>query len=140
MNEEKIIRKSAKILNRGMITILTTIDANNVPNTRALLKAKNEGINKVWFTTNTSSRKVKEIRNNSDACIYAYTRIPFRGVTLQGNIRIVEDMEIKKRFWKNSMKTYYKLGVNDPDYTLLCFETNNVTYYVNQFSKTIKIG
>lgn len=96
MDEEKIISKSVKMLNRCMITILTTIDENNVPSTRALLKVKNEGVNKVWFTTNTSSRKVKEIRNNSYASIYAYTHIPFRGVTLQGNIHIVEDMEIKK--------------------------------------------
>lgn len=134
-----MISKAEKILNRCMVTILTTIDKDNVPNTRALLKVKNQGVDKVWFTTNTSSRKVKEIRDNSNACIYAYTRVPFRGVTLQGNIYIVEDLEIKKSFWKNSMKTYYTLGVTDPDYTLLCFETNSIAYYVNQFSKTFQI-
>lgn len=48
-------------------------------------------------------------------------------------------MEQKRKFWRKSYIQYYKQGVTDPDYTLLCFKTKNVTYYLNQQTKTITL-
>lgn len=138
MENIDFLKKCEKLIKRSMLAVLTTMD-NNVPNTRALLKAKNEGVKKIWFTTNTSSRKVKQIKANSNSSVYFYTRIPFRGITLQGNIRIIDDMEQKQRFWRKSYIQYYKQGVTDPDYTLLCFEAETVTFYFNQHTTTIKL-
>lgn len=139
MENNNILKKCERLVRRSLLAVLTTLDKNNVPNTRALLKAKNEGISRIWLTTNTSSRKVNEIKENTKRSVYFYTRIPFRGITLQGNIRIVDDMEQKQKFWRKSYIQYYKQGVTDPDYTLLCFETETVTYYFNQRTETIKL-
>lgn len=128
----KAKKKCEKLLRKCHMMTLTTININGIPNSREMLKADAEGLNKIWFTTNTSSRKVKEIIENSNACVYIFTRIPFRGVTIQGKISIITDMEEKRNKWKNSYKEFYKKGVTDPDYTLLLFETENISYYFNQ--------
>jgi len=135
---EKIIKKCEKMIKRCFLMTLTTIDDKGVPNTREMLKAGLDGMDKIWFTTNTSSRKVGEISKNENACVYIFSRIPFQGITIQGRIKIIDDMEKKKKIWKKAYYEYYKKGVEDPDYTVLLFEIDNIVYYCNQKTYRIK--
>lgn len=80
----------------------------------------------IYFTTNTSSRKVAQIRNNNKVCLYFCIPKSFKGVSATGTIEEVIDMEVKKDFWQTSWTMYYQKGVTDPDYTLLKFTSKHL--------------
>lgn len=75
----------------------------------------------IYFTTNTSSRKVKQIRENHNVCLYFCLPKKFKGISATGTIEEVTDMRIKEDFWHKTWLMYYHKGAHDPDYTLLKF-------------------
>ena len=77
----------------------------------------------IYFTTNTSSRKVRQLRANNKACLYFVLPKKFKGVSAIGTIEEVTDQYVKEDFWQTGWYIYYHKGAKDPDYTLLKFTT-----------------
>lgn len=75
----------------------------------------------IYFTTNTSSRKIRQIRENNNVCLYFVLPKKFKGISAIGTIEEVTDMDMKKDFWQTVWLMYYHKGPTDPDYTLLKF-------------------
>ena len=60
--------------------LISYIDEEGYPVTKAMLKPRERrGIKEFWFTTNTSSNKVKCFRKNPKASIYFVDKRYFRG-------------------------------------------------------------
>ena len=99
----------------------------NLANPKKFPKLKDKAITAdgdtvtVYLTTNTSSRKIKQIRENNKVCVYFCIPEKFKGISAIGTIEEVTDMEIKKDFWQTGWLIYYHKGASDPDYTLLKF-------------------
>jgi len=120
------------IFDKQKITYLSSVDESGFPNTRAMLSPRvREGINTFYFTTNTSSIKVKEFINNPNACIYVCDNRFYRGVTLKGKVTVLQDRKSKELIWKPEDVMYYKDGIDDPDYSVLKFEAISGEYYSN---------
>jgi general stress protein 26 len=112
---------------------LTNIDKNGFPSTRAMLNLKNpkeypglvdiheaeENPLTVFMSTNTSSRKFAEIRQDGKACLYYCEPEKSRGVLLQGTVEIITDNGLRQKAWQKGWEIYYPAG--DDDYTLLRF-------------------
>ena len=112
---------------------LTTIDGDGFPQTRAMLNLRNrrqwpalvevfqghESDLLLYFSTNTSSAKMTQIRANPKVSVYFCRPGEFHGLMLTGTIEIVTDRPLKRRLWQAGWERYYPHGVDDPDYTLL---------------------
>jgi general stress protein 26 len=110
------------------------------PNMKAMLAPRvREGIRTFYFTTNTSSRRVAQYRDNPKACIYFCDRRFFRGVMLKGSMEVLEDSESKEMIWRDGDTMYYPLGVTDPDYCVLKFTADSGRYYSNFKSEDFEI-
>lgn len=111
---------------------LSYVDAEGFPTSRAMLRPRERaGIRTFWLTTNTSSRKVKALRENPRASIYFVDSRFFRGVSLSGTVEVLEDAESKARIWRDGDTMYYPGGVTDPDYCVLRFTAVRGRYYSN---------
>lgn len=77
----------------------------------------------IYFTTNTSSRKVRQLRENNKVCLYFVLPKKFKGVSAIGTIEEVTDQTVKEDFWQTGWYIYYHKGPTDPDYTILKFTT-----------------
>lgn len=107
---------------------------------KAMLKPRErQGIKVFWFSTNTSSNKVKFFRENPKASIYFMDRRFFRGVSLTGTVEVLETSEAKERIWREGDTMYYKGGVTDPDYCVLKFTAIKGRYYSNFHSEDFEI-
>ena len=91
------------------------------PSIKAMLVSRREGNSIFYFDSNNSAQSVARWKENPSACIYFYNRLIYRGVMLSGTMEIINDMALKERHWKPSMKAIYKGGVTDPDYCILKF-------------------
>ena len=138
-----VLEKSFDIVTGTECCVLTTIDGNGMPNSRALLNLANPGMYpgladfiserkdslSVYFSTNTSSQKIQHIRECPKVSAYYFLTNPYRGVMLQGNIKIIGDREVKDRLWQDDWTLYYPEGRLDPDYSVLSLSPSYVKYY-----------
>jgi general stress protein 26 len=120
------------LIDKQGVAFIASVGADGFPNMKAMLPPrKREGIKSFWFTTNTSSMRVSQYRENSKACIYFYDKRFFRGVMLRGTMDVLEDAASKEMIWQDGDTLYYPGGLTDPDYCVLKFTTQNGRYYSN---------
>jgi len=129
MQQEEAVREALSLANRSSIAMLGTNGDNGYPNIKAMLKMENEDLKTIWFSTNTSSRRVAQLNRDSKACVYFVDFDQRKGLMLVGNIEVLQDIESKKRLWSEGAERYYPLGVTDPDYSVLRFTAQWGNYY-----------
>lgn len=121
-----------KMIDKAGTSFLAYLDDEGYPITKAMLKPRErDGIKTLWFSTNTSSNKVKCLKANSKASVYFVDKRFFRGVSLVGTVEVLETAEAKQRIWRDGDTMYYKEGVTDPDYCVLKFTARKGRYYSN---------
>ena len=133
LDDKEIRKASLMLLESADGAYLTTIDHEGYPQTRCMFNLRNkEQFPKlidmfkdhqddfmILFTTNTSSAKVSQIKENSGVCIYYCKPGEFHGLMLSGNIEILDDPRVKEQLWHDGWERYYATGPNDPDHTVL---------------------
>ena len=108
-----------------------SVDEDGIPNIKAMLAPRERDGAVLYFSTNTSSMRVKQYLANEKASVYFYHRGRFRytGVMLKGTMRVLTDPETKERIWRPGDTMFYKKGVTDPDYCVLRFTAESGRYY-----------
>ncbi|WP_186422782.1 pyridoxamine 5'-phosphate oxidase family protein [Lacrimispora celerecrescens] len=128
------------LIGKQGISFISSLDDEGFPNTKAMLPPrKRDGIKTFYFTTNTSSMRVKQFRSNPKACIYFCDKRFFRGVMLKGIMEVLEDIASKEMIWQEGDTIYYPKGVTDPDYCVLKFTAQTGRYYANFSSENFMI-
>lgn len=128
MSNDKIL----SFIKKQKVAFIASIDKNGFPNQKAMLKPRKiEGIKNYYFSTNTSSMRVAQYRDNPKASIYFYHKglIKYKGVMLIGTMEVLKDAAIKQELWKIGDKMFYPKGVNDSDYCVLKFTAQEGRYY-----------
>ena len=129
-----------KMIDKSSTSFVSYVDEDGYPITKAMLKPrKRNGIGEIWFSTNTSSDKVRYFRKNNKASIYFIDKRYFRGVSLIGTIEVLETVEAKEMIWQTGDEMFYKEGVTDPDYCVLKFTAHKGRYYSNFKSENFDI-
>lgn len=128
------------LIDKSPLTQICYIDADGYPITKAMLKPRErEGIKTFWFSTNTSSNKVKCFLRNPKSSIYFIDRRFFRGISLAGYVEVLQTAEAKKRIWREGDTMYYPGGIEDPDYCVLKFTAEKGRYYSNFKSEDFEL-
>jgi general stress protein 26 len=128
------------LIDRAGVSIIGSVDADGFPNSKAMLPPrKREGIRHIFFTTNTSSMRVRQYLNNPKACVYFFDKRFFKGVMLKGTMEVLQDNATREMIWKPGDEMYYAKGVSDPDYCVLKFTAQNGRYYSNFKSENFEV-
>lgn len=128
------------LVDKANMSVISYVDGEGFPVSKAMLPPRErEGIQVFWFTTNTSSNKVKFFRENPKASAYFVDKRFFRGVSLLGTVEVLETPEAKERIWRDGDTMYYSQGVTDPDYCVLRFTAVKGRYYSNFHSVDFEI-
>jgi general stress protein 26 len=129
MQQEEAVREALSLAGKSEFAMLGTNGDDGYPNIKAMIKMENEGLNRIWFSTNTSSKRVNQLSRNTKVCIYFVDLTQWSGLMLIGDIEVLQDMESKQRLWREGFEKYYPLGVTDPDYSVLGFTAKWGNYY-----------
>jgi general stress protein 26 len=129
MQKEQAIQESLDLVNNSTIAMLGTNGDDGYPNIKAMIKMENEGLKTIWFSTNTSSKRVAQLKRDSKVCVYLVDMDQWKGLMLVGTIEVLQDMESRQRLWRPGYEKYYPLGVTDPDYSVLRFTAQWGNYY-----------
>ena len=128
------------LIDKQKFAFIASVNGEGFPNMKAMFSpCKRNGLREFWFSTNTSSLRVAQYRENSKASIYFYDRRFYRGVQLLGAMEVLEESAIKEELWKPGDEKYYPEGVTDPDYCMLKFTAYSGRYYSNFKSEDFDI-
>jgi len=128
--QEKALEVINKCNNNGIpIALLGNKDENGNPQIKALIKTENDGLKTFWFCSNTSSKRVNQIKKDGNTCLYFLS--DFEGVMLRGHAEISYCDDKRKSFWHDNMLIYYPEGYRDPDFALIKFTATSGNYYNN---------
>ncbi len=129
MQQQEAIQCGLELVNRSNIAMLGSNGDSGYPNVKAMIKMENEGLQTIWFSTNTSSKRVSQLVKNPKACVYFVDFDQWMGLMLVGDVEVLQDAESRQRLWREGAEMYYPLGVTDPDYTVLRFTAQWGNYY-----------
>jgi general stress protein 26 len=128
---EKLVKE---LMENTYSCFLATIDDQGLPFIRAvfnlrskerfphpakIIKKYDDNPFSVYISTNTSSLKIKQIQNNKNVAIYYAFQDEVKGIMLQGQAEIINDIEFKKEIWVEGWERYYPQGYTDTDFTML---------------------
>lgn len=118
---------------------IASVNAQGFPVVSAMLAPRKIDGNDIYFSTNTSSNKVKQYLENNKGCVYFYKRGKFKyqGVSIMGETEVCTDQATKEMIWRFGDKLFYKQGVTDPDYCVLKFKCISAEYYCDFKIETI---
>lgn len=137
------IKGIERFIDKQKVSFICSVDSNNYPDVKAMLKPrKRVGLKEFYFSTNASSLRVEQYRNNPNATIYFYRKGLFKyiGVMLKGKMDIISDQQTKKLMWQRGDTLYYRKGVSDPDYCILKFTAFSGRYYCNLKTESFDIN
>lgn len=129
MDIEEAKTNSLKLVKNCNIVMVGSNGSNGYPNIKAMFKVEAEGLKTMWLSTNTSSKRVTQFKENPKACLYFVDQSEFKGLMLVGDMEVLIDIESRKRLWSEGCEVYYPLGVEDPDYSVLRFTAKWGNYY-----------
>ena len=134
------VKTALGIVEKSSKAIIGSVDAEGYPNIKAMLSPRERrGIKVLYFSTNTSSRRVSQFLANPKASVYFYDARFFRGVMFRGRMEVLHDSRYKELIWREGDTLYYKLGVTDPDYCVLRFTADNGRLYENFHSTDFEV-
>jgi len=145
MDSAKVFKGGMDIIKGADTAYLATIDEKGKPSVRAMLNlrceaqfpglaeffkknVKSSGFD-MFFTTNTSSRKMKQLKVNNACSIYY--NVGYNGLELNGKCETVNDLALKESLWQDGWELYYPRGRKDPDYSVLKFTPKTVRLFGN---------
>ena len=131
-----------KFIRKQKVSFICSVYENGCPNVKAMLKPRKiNGLREFYFSTNTSSLRVKQFLNNPNACIYFYHKglIKYTGVMLVGKMEVLTDQDTKDMNWRRGDTMFYKKGVTDPDYCVLKFTAESGRYYCDLKTESFEV-
>ena len=126
------LKEIERFVGKQDVSFVCSVDDDGFPNVKAMLKPrKRNGLKEFWFSTNTSSMRVRQYQDNPKASIYFYHKglIRYVGVMLKGTMEVLTDQATKDMIWRKGDSVFYKKGVTDPDYCVLKFTAESGRYY-----------
>ena len=142
---KNILEKVEQLIAKSKTSFIASVDENGFPNMKAMLVPRKEdftqGPKTFWFSTNTSSMRVRQFRKNPKSSIYFYEkgRFNYQGVMFVGTMEVLTDAATKEMLWQFGDTLYYKKGVTDPDYCVLKFTAQSGRYYSNFKSEDFEV-
>lgn len=133
MNEQETKQIGLDLIESATAAYLTSIDEKGFPQTRSMFNLRNKqqfpklveifsdhtDDFMIYFTTNTSSTKITQMKSNPSVCAFFCNPTEFHSLALTGTIEIIDDAKVREALWHDGWERYYPKGPNDPDHTVL---------------------
>ena len=140
--DEKIKSEIRELREKSNVAYVGSVSENGFPQIKAMLIFEDEdkrGMKTHYFSTNYSSKRVKQFLANPKACVYYVNDEDYAGALFTGNIEILTDHDSKAMLWRDGCEIYYPNGVDDEDYCVYKFTAETVNYYHGLSNITVSI-
>jgi general stress protein 26 len=117
-----------KLVEKTSCVYLGTV-FEGAPRIKVVSKNLRDGLKSFWFVTLTHRQRTLDIQKDGHACLYFADNENFVTLRLDGTASITRDPDILQKMWNDGMKTFFKEGVSDPEYSAIEFKTQGGNFY-----------
>ena len=123
------------------IAYVGSVNEEGYPQIKGMLVLEHDSMKTHYFSTNTSSKRVKQFLKNPKASVYYCdeTKDKYKGALFTGTIEVCTDHETKEFLWRDGFEIYYPKGVDDEDYCVYKFTAETVNYYCGLSNVTMSV-
>ncbi|MGL4942433.1 MAG: pyridoxamine 5'-phosphate oxidase family protein [Thermoguttaceae bacterium] len=122
-------RKAAeKFLQGRCPLVMATTGDDGFPDVRCLAVGATDGVDAIWFATETHSTKSAQLKKNPKAALYAYNSQEFGECRLYGTVEFLSDRASREKVWKDSYAMYWPDGIDSPNMVVLKFKIERCRY------------
>jgi len=107
ITQDSLLRTARTIIDSASCRVLITVDENGKPHARAMAPFPIEDSWMIWLGTSQGSRKTQQIQNNPNVIVYYYQPKGLSYVSIAGKARLVNDPDLKAKYWVEAWKRYY---------------------------------
>ena len=125
-SEARVLEAARETMRAAHYCFLVTLDSSGQPQARLMDPFEPEPDMVVWMGTKVGTRKVGQIRGDGRATLAYYDGTGAGYVTLIGSIRLVDDLEERRRRWKPGWEAFFGAGPEADDYLLLKFVPSQI--------------
>lgn len=129
MTNSDLTERAAALCERSLFAEIGYTDPEGRPNIRKTFCVWHKGLGGHLISTNTSSRHVRDIWVNGNACMYFSDDSTFEGLCLWGKAYIRREREYRELLWNEGDEKYYPGGIDDEDYCVIEFIADSGRYY-----------
>lgn len=104
---DSLLMYARNIVDSARCHALVTVDEDGKPHARQMAPFKPEADWTIWLGTFPKSRKIKQIKNNPNVVVFYYDTKGMSYVSVAGKASIVNDPELKAKYWVEGWKRYY---------------------------------
>lgn len=140
--DEKIKKEIRALREKSKVAYVGSVNEEGFPQIKAMLVFEDDdkrGLKTHYFSTNYSSKRVKQFLANPKASVYYVNDNDYAGALFTGTIEVCTDHETKEMLWRDGCEIYYPKGVDDDDYCVYKFTAETVNYYHGLSNKTFSI-
>jgi len=126
----KIKEKALKLANKK-IAFVGSVNENNAPNIKVMVVEKHHGLKTFYFTSSHSAMWTEHYKRNFNACLY-FNSVPiYKGLMLEGIMKVFNNDDLKEAVWRNNFINPFKNSVvmDNPDYCVLRFTAKKGRYH-----------
>lgn len=127
------------LINRTKSIVISAINESGMPIIKGVTKLGYDDLKALYFVTSQESPFYKYYMKTPKTSVYLFDDDPnktypshdekYYALSLVGNMEIVTDRDIKKRFFSDYLSGFYSDGIDDKNYNLMCFLIENGKYY-----------
>lgn len=137
--DKKIQSEIRGLRDKCSVAYVGSVRGDGFPQVKAMLVAEHGDLKVQYFSTNVSSKRAAQFKENPKACVYYCHEREFRGALFTGTIEVCTDHDTKALIWQNGDEMYYPNGVDDEDYCVYKFTAETVNYYSSLSNETFPI-
>jgi len=107
ISRDSLLIYARTIVDSAQCRTLVTVDEEGNPRIREMAPFPPEDNWVIWLGTFPTSRKVKQIKNNPNVVVFYYDTKSYSYVNVSGKAELVNDPELKAKYWKEEWKVFY---------------------------------
>lgn len=107
ISRDSLLIYSRMIIDSAKSRVFITVDEEGKPQARTMSPFPPEDNWVIWLGTFPTSRKVMQIQNNPNVVVFYYDTKSYSYVSISGKARLVNDPDLKAKYWKSGWKQFY---------------------------------
>lgn len=137
LSGEQAVDKLKSIINDVNIAMMCTFGNHGRIESRPMGTAGVDDDGTIWFFTNDSSDKIKQIESEHGICLSYSKPSDNTYASINGKALVVDDKAKEKELWNDLLKAWFPKGLDDPNMTLIKFTPHQAEYWDSNDSKMV---
>ena len=124
----EIKSRIVQMLDKETFVSLATFGSDGYPDVRVLLVAAKDGVDSIWFATETTTGKISQLQKNPKAAIYGHDMETMTEFRLFGTVELLTDSAARQKIWRDDFIQHFPEGIDSPTMVVLRFNTDHGAY------------